>query len=146
MLLSSSHRGELPKDHQHGCQLGSLFRCLNDRCPSFVVLFLMCVFLCIPGFRARSHLLRVHRALGTLGSIRVESEDGFVTHGTHAADLQPLKQAPDWGRSWIFRLACNLNGMSTWTNYELSKTARKGCLINSYKNNKLENKPKKRQI
>lgn len=27
----------------------------------------------------------------------MESEDWFVAHGTHAADFQPLKQAPDGG-------------------------------------------------
>lgn len=25
----------------------------------------------------------------------METEDGFVTHGAHTADLQPLKQAPE---------------------------------------------------
>lgn len=44
---------------------------------------------------APSHLLWIHWPLGTLGSVCVEPEDGFVTHGAHAADLQPLKQAPD---------------------------------------------------
>lgn len=42
-----------------------------------------------------SHLLWVHQTLGTLGSVCVESKDRFVAHGTHAADFQPLKQAPD---------------------------------------------------
>lgn len=32
----------------------------------------------------------------------MEPEDGFVTHGAHTADLQPLKQAPT--RTGIFSL------------------------------------------
>ena len=44
---------------------------------------------------AISNLFWVHGALGTLGGVGVKPQDGFVTHGTHAADLKPLKQAPD---------------------------------------------------
>lgn len=44
---------------------------------------------------APSHLLGVHGALGPLGRVGVEPEDGLVAHGTHAADLQPLQQAPE---------------------------------------------------
>ena len=42
-----------------------------------------------------SHLLRVHGTLSALGIVCVEPEDGLVTHGADAADLEPFKQAPD---------------------------------------------------
>lgn len=98
-----SHRGISLRGRQQGGHLGSLstfpVRCLkDDRGPSSLV-YLMCVFsvwgLGFPLSPAPSHLLRVHWALGALGSICVKPEDGLVAHGAHAADLQPLKQAPD---------------------------------------------------
>lgn len=49
---------------------------------------------------AASHLLGVHRSLGALRGVGVEPQDGLVAHGTHAADLQPLEQAP--GRKRAF--------------------------------------------
>lgn len=58
----------------------------------------MCVFLLEGGgslVLSLSHLLWIHRPLGTLGGIRMEPQDGFVTHGAHTADLQPLEQAPE---------------------------------------------------
>lgn len=43
-----------------------------------------------------SHLLWVLGPLSSLCGVWVEPEDGLVTHGAHAADLQPLQQAPGW--------------------------------------------------
>lgn len=43
-----------------------------------------------------SHLLWVLGPLSSLCGVWVEPEDGFITHGAHATDLQPLQQAPGW--------------------------------------------------
>ena len=39
-------------------------------------------------------LLGVQGPLGPRRGVRLQAEDGLVAHRTHAADLQPLQQAP----------------------------------------------------
>lgn len=41
----------------------------------------------------------------------MEPEDGFVTHGAHAADFQPFKQAPDRTQTVTVSLINNANGL-----------------------------------
>lgn len=52
-----------------------------------------------------SHLLWIHGTLGALRGVGVEPQDGLVAHGAHAANLQPLEQAPGRRKHSVFTAA-----------------------------------------